>query len=87
MQRDARRIWLEEHILYAACPARGRSGCMSEVDEEALRAQAMRYRRMAREIVDDSARKALRDLADEYEAQADALSVKDHPGQRPGLVE
>ena len=55
---------------------------MSQPDGETLRAQAMRCRRMAREIVDDTARKALCDLADEYEAKADELSVKDNPVHR-----
>jgi hypothetical protein len=55
---------------------------MSQPDGETLRAQAMRCRRMAREIVDDIARKALCDLADEYEAKADELSVKDNPVHR-----
>jgi hypothetical protein len=55
---------------------------MSQPEGEALRAQAIRCRRMAREIVDDLARKTLFDLADEYEAKADALSVKDDPVHR-----
>jgi hypothetical protein len=55
---------------------------MSQPDGEALRAQAMRCRRMAREIVDDLARKTLFDLADEYEAKADELSAKDELVQR-----
>jgi hypothetical protein len=37
---------------------------------------------MAREIVDDLARKTLFDLADEYEAKADELSAKDEVVRR-----
>jgi hypothetical protein len=48
---------------------------VDEWDREALLAQALRYRRIARQITDDKASQAALDLATEYEARAAAIDA------------
>jgi hypothetical protein len=45
-------------------------------DRDALLAQALRYRRLARQIIDDRACQAALDLAREYEAKAAAAAAR-----------
>lgn len=49
---------------------------MQEWDRTALLAQALRYRRLARQIIDEKACQAARDLAMEYEAKAAAVDAR-----------
>jgi hypothetical protein len=53
---------------------------MAKHDVGFLREQATRFRRLAHEIMDERARRALLELAEEYEARADAREDGDEAG-------
>jgi hypothetical protein len=48
-------------------------------EPEEIRRRAARYRHLARRVTDPAAVKALKELAEEYEARADAAQVHVHP--------
>jgi hypothetical protein len=49
------------------------------MEPDEMRRRATRYRDLARMVTDPAAIKALRELAEEYEARADAAQVHVHP--------
>ena len=56
------------------------SSCTSQpMEPDEMRRRATRYRDLARMVTDPAAIKALRELAEEYEARADAAQVHVHP--------